>query len=360
MHKAVGRRLPFPARQVDEALARHVAAIGQRGHARQPVPRRGARGGRRRGKKLREHRAVPVPGPGPGPGPASMERRPNRLREQRFFPAYELVFPQAEDLAHGPHHTGVERHAARERHRRLDGQPANDERLEALDHGVAEAEQDILHGRALLLAMDDVGLCEHRAPPGDPRHRPGARDQLGIILDGEPESRHLVLEERARARSAALVHGELRHLTVADAVDVAGVLPAHRNNGANRRRQSRHATGDGGDVLEHRQRAGTCGLGERAGGRARGACAYAGVRAELRSQTGKKLARRAHGLAAMRDATAPQQPRRPVALAGTAARGHSDHLDRARARVYANGEVHVVLLFGCAIGPGRSDLGDWV
>ena len=289
-----------------------------------------------------------------------MERRPNRLREQRFFPAYELVFPQAEDLAHGPHHTGVERHAARERHRRLDGQPANDERLEALDHGVAEAEQDILHGRALLLAMDDVGLCEHRAPPGDPRHRPGARDQLGIILNREPEARHLVLKERARARSAALVHGELRHLTVADAVDVAGVLPAHRNNGANRRRQSRHATGDGGDVLEHRQRAGTCGLGERAGGRARGACAYAGVRAELRSQTGKKLARRAHGLAAMRDATAPQQLRRPVVLAGAASRGHSHHLDRARARVYANGEVHVVLLFGCAIGPGRSDLGDWV
>ena len=197
MHKAVGRRLPFPARQVDEALARHVAAIGQRGHARQSVPRRGARRGRRRGKKPREHRAVPDPGPGPGPGPgpASMDRRPHCLREQRFFPAYELVFPQAEDLAHGPHHAGVERHAARERHRRLDGQPANDERLEALDHGVAEAEQDILHGRALLLAMDDVGLCEHRAPPGDPRHRPGARDQLGIILDGEPESRHLVLKE---------------------------------------------------------------------------------------------------------------------------------------------------------------------
>ena len=45
----------------------------------------------------------------------------------------------------------------------MDGETAHDRRLIVADHRVAQAEQDVLLGDALLLAVDDVGLGEHGA-----------------------------------------------------------------------------------------------------------------------------------------------------------------------------------------------------
>ncbi len=344
---AVRRDLPLVARQVGEALARHVAAVGQGRHAGQRADGGGAPRLVQRGEKIARPQA-PL-------AAVRMQRRADCLREQGFFSADKLVGRQAKHLAHRAHDAGVERDAARERDRCLHGKAAHDERLVALDHGVAQPQQDVLDGRALLLAVDDVRLREDGAPARDPRHRSRARDQPGVILDREAQARHLVLEEGARARGAALVHGELRNLARRDPVDVAGVLPTHRDDGAHARADGGHARGDGGDVLEDRQRAGGRGLGDGARGRACGANAHAGARVQLGYQGGEKPARRARLVAVVRGATAPQQVGCLVLLANRSAGGYGDELDRARARVYANGVVHVVLSRVLRAGPSRPE-----
>ena len=62
-----------------------------------------------------------------------------------------------------PDDARVAGNAAGEDNGLMDGETAHDRRLIVADHRVAQAEQDVLLGDALLLAVDGVGLGEHGA-----------------------------------------------------------------------------------------------------------------------------------------------------------------------------------------------------
>ncbi len=253
MDQAILGGLPLGALHVNKALARHITAVRQRRRTGKHVDSDGAARLAQRSEKPLEADALLAA--------AGMQRRAGSLRKQRLVPTEQLVFSQAEHVTHRAHDARVKRDTASKRHRRLNGKAAHDECLETLGHGIAEAQKNVLDGHALLLPVNDVRLGKNRAAARDSRHRLRARHQVGIVLDRKAKARHLVLEEGPRARGAALVHGELRHLARADPVDVAGVLSAHGNDGARVRRERGHTTGDGGHVLQNRKALGAHGDG---------------------------------------------------------------------------------------------------
>ena len=164
----------------------------------------------------------------------------------------QLALGQAEHLAGGAHHARVLKHAAAQGHRRAHGQRPHDGGLVGLHHRVAQALEDVLHGHALLLAVDDVGLCEHRAAPREARDARGAGHEVGVLLKRKAQAHHLVFEEGARAGRAAIVHGELRHALV-EPRDIAGRLGADLDYGARRGGQKARAARHGGHVSQDRQ-----------------------------------------------------------------------------------------------------------
>ena len=324
-----GVALPILARQHGEALAGTAPAVRQRCQTGQLA---------RLEARVVEHTAQGIEGRRPAARRRElrgMERRARCLEEEVPLACNEPIFAQLEDLAHGSHHAGVQQHPARERHGRLHGQAAHDERLVALHHGVAEAEQNVLHGDALLLAVDDVRLGKDGAASRDAWNLMslGAPHKCREVLDPEPQAGHLVLEERAGTRGAALVHGELGHRR-REPADEVGVLTADLDDRAGLRRQDLCAGGNGRHVLEHGQR-GTR-LGERTCPRARRRDASAALGRQRRGHAREQVAQAGDGITVVRPPRAPKHGRRAPrtrALHRGCARPERDHLDRARAHI---------------------------
>ena len=90
-------------------------------------------------------------------GRADGRRLAHRLRDD------QLVRFEVEHVADGADDARVAGNAAGEDNGLMDGETAHDRRLIVADHRVAQAEQNVLLGDALLLAVDDVGLGEHGA-----------------------------------------------------------------------------------------------------------------------------------------------------------------------------------------------------
>ena len=324
-----GVALPILARQHGEALAGTAPAVRQRCQTGQLA---------RLEARVVEHTAQGIEGRRPAARRRElrgMERRARCLEEEVPLACNEPIFAQLEDLAHGSHHAGVQQHPARERHGRLHGQAAHDERLVALHHGVAEAEQNVLHGDALLLAVDDVRLGKDGAASRDAWNLMslGAPHKCREVLDPEPQAGHLVLEERAGTRGAALVHGELGHRR-REPADEVGVLTADLDDRAGLRRQDLCAGGNGRHVLEHGQR-GTR-LGERTCPRARRRDASAALGRQRRGHAREQVAQAGDGITVVRPPRAPKHggcAPRTRALCRDCARPERDHLDRARAHI---------------------------
>ena len=308
------------ARQRAEARPRIERRGWKRVEARQVALRRGRAQGR--AQIVEQRTAARLPGAGRVPCGRSRARG---LREQALLARHQLALAQLEHLAHGAHHPGVQQRAAGEQHGSVHRKPADDGGLEALHHGEAQPQQDVLHRHALLLAVDDVGFREHRAAARQARHALRAPHQRRVLLQGQSQPPHLVLEERAGARRAALVHGEPRRRAVGEAGHEERVLRAEAHDGARLGGQQRRAAGEGGHVLQH--------------GGLREALAHQSRAAAREHEAGAPLGRqrrrqRGHPLAqARRDVALVRPPPRPRQLA---ALGERRQLHRCRARLYAH------------------------
>ena len=99
--------------------------------------------------------------------------------------------------------------------------------------------------------MDDVGFREHRAATRQARHARGARHQLGVAVERQPQALHLVFEEASRAGRAALVHGELRRGAVGEARHEHARLRAHLDDAPGTGSDRAHAAHERRHVFEH-------------------------------------------------------------------------------------------------------------
>ena len=263
-----------------------------------------------------------------GHAAGGLERCPNGLQVKHVVRAKKPLLAKAEDLAHGTDQACVERDAARKCHGRSHREPAHDCGLVAADHCVAESQEDVLDGHALLLPMDDVGLGEDGAAAGEARHVRGARDHVRVVLDAHAETTHLVFEERPRTRRAALVHCKLGSPARLEGRE-DGVLAANLDDGAGRRGEQLGASRDGGHVLEHRHAHPK--LLERRRSVTRGADACAGTGAQLAGHATQQTPERCHGVPVMRLSCAPDERR------VDAGRVHGRELHRACSHVDAEG-----------------------
>ena len=147
----------------------------------------------------------------------------------------ELTVLERERLAQRAHGALVGRHAADERHRRVDDLALGDGALEVAHDGVAEAAQYLGRFVALLLRVDHVALGEHAAAAGDAGGLAGLEHDVADVLDVVEEPARLLVHERAGAGGAVAVG-----LVVGDAgaaavpglqTDELGGLAAHLEDG---------------------------------------------------------------------------------------------------------------------------------
>ena len=126
------------------------------------------------------------------------------LRNNQFF------LLQAKHSFDSLDYTGVLGHASAQGYRLLHREAPDDDRLVVAHHGVAEAQQDVWRGDALLLAVDDVGLGKDCAPARQAGDGLGSGHEIGVVLDAESQPGHLILKEGASPARAVLVDRKLR------------------------------------------------------------------------------------------------------------------------------------------------------
>ncbi len=209
----------------------------------------------------------------------------------------EVGLVETEDVAHGLHDARVGRHAALEGDRGLDRRRGADSALEVAREGVAEAGDDVVDRRRLLLEVDHVRLGEDRAAARHSRRVLAAKGEAAEVLDGEAEAVSLLVEERARTGGAHRVHREVGDLGVAGSVvaeeEELGVLAADLENGADLGVQKTGRCGLGDDLIDEVAAKETS---DNAATGTRGGKAHDGV-AEAGMDIAQGLGRRPHGLA---------------------------------------------------------------
>ena len=110
--------------------------------------------------------------------------------------------------------------------------------------GVGEAGHQVRHRLALVHPPGDVALHKHRAALTEPRGTLRAQCQTREFpLDADAQLLRLLFQERARARRAGLIHGEIHHHAVFDG-DELRILPADLENRVHRLPTQRFADVD--------------------------------------------------------------------------------------------------------------------
>jgi len=132
--------------------------------------------------------------------------------------------PRCLRLVEGLRDGGIAGHPALEEDRGREALPLADDAAEVASEGLTEPGEDVGEGNALLLQVDHVGLGEDGAAAGHAGRVAGGEGQTGELpVDADAEALGLLVEERACARGAQRVHGEVaeRHLA-------GGLVPLHR------------------------------------------------------------------------------------------------------------------------------------
>ena len=132
---------------------------------------------------------------------------------------------QRERLAQRPHHAGILRHRADQRHRRLHRPPLDHRTLEIARHRIAQPAQNLGRRIALLLRVDHVALGEHAAASRDPRRATRTAHQVAHLFHRVLHAQRLLIQERPGAGRALARAVVILNPAVLQA-DVLGTLAA--------------------------------------------------------------------------------------------------------------------------------------
>ncbi len=152
------------------------------------------------------------------------------------------------------HNPSVRRHSAYETDLGDDLLALGDRALEIARDRIAQAFEDFLGGKTLLLGVDHVALGEHGAAAGNLRGALGGEDDVADLFDLEKQPPRLLIQESARAGGAiavGLVVGNAKPAIGSMPVkaNVLGVLPAHLKQGVHLRKQQLDRFGEGPEFV---------------------------------------------------------------------------------------------------------------
>src|ERR1035441_3251526 len=128
--------------------------------------------------------------------------RPDGPAPGVFLRHEELFRGQREGLAQRPHHAGILRHGADQRHRRRHRPPLHHRTLEIAGDRIAQPAQDLRRRIALLLRVDHVALGEHAAASRNPRRASRAAHQFAHLFHRVLHAQRLLVQKRSRAGRA--------------------------------------------------------------------------------------------------------------------------------------------------------------
>ena len=155
------------------------------------------------------------------------ERRPVRRDEVRLLGHVDEPGAVGSEPVH---HLLVQRDAAEQDGLAFERPPAEQRAEHGPRHAAAQARPHVHPAAALLLAVDEVALREHRAARGDGRRIGVVQEAPGVVI-GNAQPARLLVEERAGARGAQRIGRVPLELALAVELDERGRPAADVHHG---------------------------------------------------------------------------------------------------------------------------------
>ncbi len=147
---------------------------------------------------------------------AGDQRCAHRRHHLVAFGYDQLAGRQLQHPLEGPHHGPVVGHPALEENGRRKTLAPRHHTLEIARQRQAETGQNVGQRATLLLQVDHIGLCEHRAAPGDAGRVARLQSQpRKLVLDCDTQALGLLVEERAGPGGTERVHCKINQAHLA-------------------------------------------------------------------------------------------------------------------------------------------------